>query len=134
MDIFRCLQPRNNFHEILSTTNDYSQALAHLSISYGYPSLLRHLVEWGIDLAISDINGLTALHCAFMKGDLDSVRILRRWGASETVTDNWVELLRTCSQKDAVRPLTLTPRSLLGWTLKRAWKKMILIEQVVLEE
>jgi len=82
-----CLQTRNNFHEILSTTNDHSQTLAHLSIFYGYPSLLRHLVEWGIDLAISDVNGLTALHGAFMKGDQDSVRILRRGGASETATD-----------------------------------------------
>jgi len=87
VDILSCLQTQNNFQEILSTTNDYSQTLAHLSIFYGYHSLLRHLVEWGIDLAISDINGLTALHCAFMKGDLDSVRILRRGGASETVTD-----------------------------------------------
>jgi len=87
VDILSYLQTQNNFQEILSTTSDYSQTLAHLSIFYGYPSLLRHLVEWGIDLAISDINGLTALHCAFMKGDLDSVRILRRGGAPETVTD-----------------------------------------------
>jgi len=87
VEILSCLQTQNNFREILSTTNDYSQTLAHLSIFYGYPSLLHHLVEWGIDLAISDINGLTALHCASMKGDLDSVRILQRGGASETVTD-----------------------------------------------
>ena len=87
MDILSYFQTQDNFQEILSTTNDYSQTLAHLSIFYGYPSLLSHLVEWGIDLAISDINGLTALHCAFMKGDLDSVRILRRGGASKSVTD-----------------------------------------------
>jgi len=87
VDILSCLQTRPNFHKILSTTNDYSQTFAHLSILYGYPSLLRHLVEWCIDLAISDVNGLTALHCAFMKGDLDSVHILRQGGASETVTD-----------------------------------------------
>ena len=87
MDILSCLQTRPNFHEILSTTNDFSQTLAHLSIFYGYPSLLRRLVEWCIDLAIPDVNGLTALHCAFMKGDLDSVRILRRGGAPETATD-----------------------------------------------
>jgi len=87
VDILSYLQTQNNFQEILSTTNDYSQTLAHLSIFFGYPSLLRHLIEWGTDLAISDINGLTAFHCAFMKGDLDSVRILRQGGASETVTD-----------------------------------------------
>lgn len=87
VDILGCLQTRPNFHEILSTTNDYSQTLAHLSIFYGYPALLRHLVQWRINLAISDVNGLTALHCAYMKGDLDSVHTLRGGGASETVTD-----------------------------------------------
>jgi hypothetical protein len=87
VDILSRLQTRPNFHEILSTTNDYSQTLAHLSIFYGFPTLLRHLVEWRIDLAISDVNGLTALHCAYMKGDPDSVRILRRGGASETMVD-----------------------------------------------
>jgi len=87
VDILSCFQTRPNFHEILSTTNEYSQTFAHLSILYGYPSLLRHLVEWCIDLTISDVNGLTALHCAFMKGDMDSVHILRQGGASETVTN-----------------------------------------------
>ena len=86
-DILSCLQTRPNFVEILSTTNDYSQTLAHLSIFYGYPSLLRRLVDWRIDLTISDVNGFTALHCAYMKGDLDGVRILRRGGAPGDVTD-----------------------------------------------
>jgi len=87
MDALSCLQARPNFREIVSTTNDYHQTLAHLSIHYDYPSLLRRLVEWHIDLTIADVNGLTALHCAYMKGDPDGVRILRRGGASETVTD-----------------------------------------------
>jgi ankyrin repeat protein len=82
-----CLQTRPNFLEMVSTTNEYRQTLAHLSIVYGYPSLLRHLVDWRIDLAISDVNGLTALHCAYMKSDMDSVSILRRGGGSETVMD-----------------------------------------------
>jgi ankyrin repeat protein len=82
-----CIQARPNFREIVSTTNEYSQTLAHLVILYDYPSLLRHLVDWHIDLAISDVNGLTALHCAYMKGDLDSVRILRRGGAPEAAKD-----------------------------------------------
>ena len=81
------LQSRPKFHEIVSTPNEYHQTLAHLSILYGYPSLLGRLVEWHIDLTISDVNGLTALHCAYMKGDLDCVKILRRGGASEIVTD-----------------------------------------------
>ena len=84
MEALSCLQERPNFHEIVSTTNDYNQTLAHLSIFYEYPSLLGRLVEWGINLTIADVNGLTALHCAYMKGDLESVRTLRRGGASET--------------------------------------------------
>src|SRR5258708_3323768 len=88
MEALSCLQQRPNFHEIVSTTNDYRQTLAHLSICYGFPSLLNLLVDWRIDLSIADVNGLTALHCAYMKGDLDSVRILRRGGASESATDN----------------------------------------------
>ena len=82
-----CIRARPNFREIASTTNEYSQTLAHLAILYDYPSLLRHLVDWCIDLAISDVNGLTALHFAYMKGDLHTVRILRRGGAPEDARD-----------------------------------------------
>ena len=39
------LQPRPNFHEIVSTTNGYNQTFAHLPILYDYPSLLGRLVE-----------------------------------------------------------------------------------------
>jgi hypothetical protein len=87
IEALSCLQERSNFHEIVSTTNDYNQTLAHLSIFYDYPSLLSRLVEWRIDLTIADVNGFTALHCAYMKGDPESVRILRRGGAPETATD-----------------------------------------------
>jgi hypothetical protein len=87
MDALSCLQAQPNFHEIVSTTNDYDQTLAHLSVFYDYPSLLGRLVEWNINLTIADVNGLTALHCAYMKGDLDSVRTLRSGGAPEAVTD-----------------------------------------------
>ncbi len=82
-----CIQARPNFREIVSTTNEYGQTLAHLAILYDYPSLLHHLVDWRIDLAISDVNGLTALHCAYMKGDLHSVQILRRGDAPEAAKD-----------------------------------------------
>jgi len=82
-----CIQGRPNFCEIVSTTNEYSQTLAHLAILYDYPSLLRHLVDWCIDLAIPDVNGLTALHCAYLKGDLPGVQILRRGGAPDAAKD-----------------------------------------------
>jgi len=81
------LQARPDFHEIVSTRIDYDQTLAHLSICYGYSTLLDLLIGWGIDLTVADVNGLTALHWAYLKGDRDSVRTLRRRGASETVTD-----------------------------------------------
>ena len=87
IEALSCLQERPNFHEIVSTTNDYNQTLAHLSIFYDYPSLLSRLVEWGIDLTIADVNGLTTLHCAYLKGDPETVLILRRGGASEAATD-----------------------------------------------
>ena len=84
--LFR-LQGQPHFREIISTTNDWGQTLAHVSIFYGYPLLLSSLVDWRINLAIADVNGFTALHYAYMKEDLDSVRILRRGGASEVVMD-----------------------------------------------
>ena len=87
LEALRHLQLRSNFGEIISTTNDWGQTLAHLSIFYGYASLLSSLVDWRINLTIADVNGFTALHYAYLKGDLDSIRILRRGGASETVVD-----------------------------------------------
>jgi hypothetical protein len=81
------LQAQPNFREIVSTKNDWGQTLAHLSIFHSYASLLSHLVDWHIDLTITDVHGFTALHYAYMKGDLDSVRTLRRGGASEVVMD-----------------------------------------------
>ena len=66
--------------------NDYSQTLAHFAVIFGYINLLRQLVEWGIDLSIADMNGLTALHCAYKKGDRVCVQLLEN-GASETVLD-----------------------------------------------
>jgi len=85
--VLNSIQARPNFREIVSTTNDYSQTLAHLAILFDYPSLLRHLVDWSIDLAIPDVNGLTALHYAYMKGNLHNVRILQRGGAPEAAKD-----------------------------------------------
>lgn len=78
------LREKSNFDDIVSTTNDSNQTLAHLSVLLGYISLLRHLVEWRIDLTVADVSGLTALHCAYLKEDRESIRILLRGGASST--------------------------------------------------
>ena len=98
MEALTSLQTRSDFHEIVSTTNDHNQTLAHLSICYGYSSLLNHLVEWDIDLTIADANGLTAPQFANQEDDLDSMRILRRGGAFETMTDT---LCRTPSESQS---------------------------------
>jgi len=88
------LSDKPNFDDIVSTSNDSSQTLAHLSILYGYISLLRHLVEWRIDLTVADISGLTALHCAYLKEDRESIRILRSAGAPPYIEDKLGRLPR----------------------------------------
>jgi hypothetical protein len=84
------------------------------------PLSLAVLSNWGINLAIADVNGLTALHCAYMKGDLESVRTLRRGGASETVTD---KLGRTpselCQRRDLTRTIDLDAE-VAGWARRRS--------------
>ena len=81
------LREKPNFDDIVSTSNDSRQTLAHLSVLFGYIFLLRHLVDWRIDLTIADISGLTALHCAYLKEDRKSIRILLSAGASPSVED-----------------------------------------------
>ena len=81
------LQDTLNFKEIISKTNDYKQTLAHFAVFFGYTSLLRRLMGWNIDLTIADVNGFTALHCAYKTGDKDCVDLLLENGASETVLD-----------------------------------------------
>ena len=82
------LQNTSHLTSLISKTNDYGQTLAHFAVIFGYINLLRQLVKWGIDLSIADMNGLTALHCAYKKGDRVSVQLLLENGASETVLDN----------------------------------------------
>jgi ankyrin repeat protein len=79
------LQNTQDFEELISKTNDYKQTLAHFAVHFGYTNLLRQLVGWNIDLTIADVNGFTALHCAYKKGDRASVGLLLEKGASETV-------------------------------------------------
>jgi hypothetical protein len=81
------LQNKLHFGRFISTTNDYNQTLAHFAVHLGYLNLLERLVEWKIDLTIADVNGLTALHCAYKKGDRACVELLLENGAPETVLD-----------------------------------------------
>jgi len=82
------LSEHPGFDELISTTNDNNQTLAHLAVSLGFTSLLNSLVGWSIDVGIADVNGFTALHCAYLKGDQECIDILLSSGASELVKDN----------------------------------------------
>ena len=81
------LHTQPNFQHVVSISNDYNQTLAHLSVLYGFKSLLEHLIDWNVELEIADNNGLTALHCAYLAGDRDSILLLRRGGAPTSIPD-----------------------------------------------
>ena len=74
-----------NFDELVSIRNDFNQTLAHFAVMFGYPILLRRLVEWEIDLTIADVNGLTALRCAYRGGEKTVIELLLNTGAPENV-------------------------------------------------
>ena len=88
LDALMSLREKTNFDDIVSTTNDSNQTLAHLSALFDYMSLLEHLVGWRIDLTIADISGLTALQYACQKEDWVGIRTLLRGGAPSTLEDN----------------------------------------------
>ena len=81
------LRKEPNLDDIITTSNDSSQTLVHLSVLFGYMSLLEHLVGWRINLTVADISGLTALHYACQKGDWVSIRTLLRGGAPSSIED-----------------------------------------------
>jgi hypothetical protein len=72
----------------VSLMNEYHQTLAHLAVLFRYTTLLEKVAQWGIDVDVQDVNGFTALHCAYSCGDLDSVGILKGYGADEDIEDN----------------------------------------------
>ena len=49
--------------------------------------MLRRLVEWDIDLTIADVNGLTALHCAYKGGEKAFIELLLNAGVPENLLD-----------------------------------------------
>ena len=88
--IYRTLAPLQNtprFGEYISKTSIYKQTLAHFAVHFGYTTLLKWLVRWNIDLTIADVNGFTALHCAYKMGNRVCVDLLLENGASDTVLD-----------------------------------------------
>ena len=72
----------------LSFADKTRQTIAHLCVLSGFTRLLTKVVDWGIDLDVQDVSGLTALHCAYLREDWECVRILKDAGANESIKDN----------------------------------------------
>jgi len=72
----------------VSLVNEHHQTLAHLAVLFRYPTLLAKVAQWGIDVDVQDVNGFTALHCAYLCEDFDSVRVLKGYGADEDIQDS----------------------------------------------
>jgi len=112
------LREKSGFRTIVSTTDDSSQTLAHLSARFGYISLLQHLVEWEIDLTVADVSGLTALHWAYLKGDWESARILLWADAPQGVKDKLGRLPRDLAPEGSgLEGLDFVWRSVFGWNI-----------------
>lgn len=77
-----------NWRDTISYVNGHHQTLGHLAVLFRYTALLEKLVEWGVDLDVQDLNGFTALHCAYLCKEWECVRILRCAGADEVLEDN----------------------------------------------
>jgi ankyrin repeat protein len=82
----------------LSFADENNQTIAHLCAISGYTRLLTKVVDWGIDLDVRDVSGLTALHCAYLREDWDCVGILKGAGADESIRDNLGRLPREMCQ------------------------------------
>ena len=82
------LADKPSWENTVSLVNAHHQTLAHLAVLFRYTTLLKKVAQWGIDVDVQDVNGFTALHCAYLCGDLDSVGILKGYGADEDIQDN----------------------------------------------
>jgi len=76
------------WQDTISFANNHNQTLAHLAVLFRYTALLEKLVEWGMNLDVQDLNGFTALHCAYLCKEWECVRLLRCAGADEDLEDN----------------------------------------------
>jgi len=82
----------------LSVADENHQTIAHLCVLSGYTRLLTKVVDWGIDLDVQDVSGLTALHFAYLRETWDYVRILKDAGAKEHIKDKLGRIPRDMCQ------------------------------------
>jgi ankyrin repeat protein len=78
---------RPNFEQRLSSVNRYGRSLLHLAVHLRYRELVQRLVDWGIDLNLKDMNGFTALHAAYLCGDLSITHTLEQLGGIQLSLD-----------------------------------------------
>ena len=78
------LQNTLYFEGLNSKTNDYNQTLAHFAALFRYFDLLRWLLGWNMNISVAEVNGFTALHCTYKRGDKACVELLPEKGVSET--------------------------------------------------
>ena len=76
-----------NWKQFVSLQNKSGQTMAHMAVMLGYLRLLGSLIEWGIDLNLTDFNGSTALHYAFFCNESACAILLIRSGADELALD-----------------------------------------------
>ena len=76
-----------DFVQRLSTVNIHRQSLLHLAVHLRYRELAQRLVDWGIDLNIKDMNGFTALHTAYLCGDLSITHMIEKRGGAQLSVD-----------------------------------------------
>ena len=75
------------WNQMISLQNKFGQTMAHIAVMLGHFQLLGSLVEWGIDLNLTDSKGSTALHYAFLCNELACAVLLIRSGADELALD-----------------------------------------------
>ena len=77
-----------NWRQIISSSNDYGQTMAHISVTLGYVRLLRQLLTWEIDLNTVDSTGSTALHYAYLFKQKECAKLLIQSGADQFILDD----------------------------------------------
>jgi len=76
-----------NWKKTVSLQNEYGQTMAHIAVMLGSLQLLHSLVDWGIDINLTDLKGSTALHYAFLCNESACAVFLIRSGADELALD-----------------------------------------------
>ena len=87
IDVLAAFKSLPDFEQRLSMVNIYRQSLLHLAVHLRYRELVQKLVDWGVDLNIKDMNGFTALHTAYLCGDLSITRMLEQHGTIQLSLD-----------------------------------------------